>query len=81
MESKLPDLGFAIIQDLYDQSYAIGDTSNQRIRDAYAENFEERSQRLKKLFNRLNLTTVRVSTTEDILPPILRAFNKRASHV
>lgn len=81
MESKLPDLGFAIIQDLYDQSYAIGDTSNQRIRDAYAKNFEERSQRLKKLFNRLNLTTVRVSTTEDILPPILRAFNKRASHV
>lgn len=80
MESTLPDLGFAIIRDLYAQTYVLGDTSNERLREAYAEEFKERSTRLKKTFDRLSLRTVHVSTTEDILPPILRAFHKRTSH-
>lgn len=81
MEAELPDLGYAIIRDIRHRDYVLADTSNAETRRIYAEEFARRVQAQKRIFDRLKLTAVRVSTTSDILPPIMRAFNRRAMRV
>lgn len=81
MEAKLPDLGLALILDTYQKRFIATDTSHPTVRNQYEQQFVQRTQEQQTIFDKLKLTAVRISTTNDILPPILRVLNRRANRV
>ena len=81
MEKTLPDLGLALIKDIRTEEMILADTSSRQFRERYRREAELREQDQKSIFERSKLTFVRASTTEDILQPIMRAFERRAGHV
>ncbi|MGN1071413.1 MAG: DUF58 domain-containing protein [Bradymonadia bacterium] len=81
MEANMPDLGFSMIEDVSTQRRYLVDTADPIFRAYYREQFRHRMSIQNNIFNRNRLTTVCISTTEDILVPIARAFNRHISHV
>ncbi|MBQ9816686.1 MAG: DUF58 domain-containing protein [Proteobacteria bacterium] len=81
LESTMPDLGFTLLEDASTHEYMLVDTSRAEFREYYREQFEKRRAEQKKIFDRAGLTHVRILTTDEIIKPIARAFERRAWHV
>ena len=81
MESKLPDLGFIAMEDCKGQICRVVDTRHALFQKNYEAQFEERLAVQKDIFVHAGLSCVRISTTDEVLKPIVSAFGKRIVHV
>lgn len=81
MESDMPDMGLSFLRDISTGYTILTDTSQRSFRTSYRAQFKARLQAQDTIFSRVHLTPVRISTTEDIVRPILRAFHRRSNHV
>ena len=81
MESTLPDIGLTLLRDSRNGDLMLIDTRDATFRKAYAKQFEDLVNQQKETFNRAGLPFVRISTTEDVIRPLARAFDKRSAHV
>lgn len=79
IESKMPDLGFLHAKDMFTGEYLFVDSRQKAFRDHYKKQFEERAAQQQRIFDKSKITAVRISTVDDILQPITRAFNRRAN--
>jgi hypothetical protein len=57
------------------------DCNDKKFRESYTARFEARQAEQTTSFNRASLAFVRISTTDEIIQPLARAFSKRAAHV
>lgn len=81
MEADMPDMGLSFLRDISTGYITLTDTSQRTFRASYKAQFEARLKAQDSIFSRIRLTPVRITTTEDIVRPILRAFHRRANHV
>ena len=81
MEFYMPDLGFALLEDVSSGKLILADTQDPSFKAFYQSEAKTREQERSTIFKRSKLSFVQVSTTEDILMPITRIFTRRAGHV
>lgn len=81
MEVTLPDLGLTVLEDLSTHDAYYADTGQSVMREDYRREFEKRQKQQKYVFERCKLTFVHISTNEEIVTPIARAFDRRSCHV
>jgi uncharacterized protein (DUF58 family) len=76
-EEELPDVGWALIEDLESGSLLEVDTGDPRVRSAYAARIaKERAQR-EQLFGRLGIDHVTVHTDRPYVRPLSELFRRR----
>ncbi len=76
-EEQLPDVGFALIEDLESGALLEVDTSDPQVRAAFAHRvFEEKAKRAQ-LFRRLSIDHIDVTTGGDLVRPIAELFRRR----
>ncbi|MBR4985048.1 MAG: DUF58 domain-containing protein [Proteobacteria bacterium] len=81
LERDMPNLGLAVLEDARSGGMVLTDTAKADFATRYRERFDARMQSLRDLFHHAGLTFVRLSTLDDALHPIARAFDRRAAHV
>ena len=81
MEKTIPDLGLLQMKDSKTGDLMVVDCSDKKFRESYTARFEARQAEQTTSFNRASLAFVRISTTDEIIQPLARAFSKRATHV
>ncbi len=73
----LPDVGYVEVEDPESGEHLIIDTSDKKLREAYAKiSFEENSRKIEML-SRNGIDVIRVSTAEDFFLPLIRFFQLR----
>jgi uncharacterized protein (DUF58 family) len=76
-EDELPDIGLALIEDLETGEIVEVDTSDLRIRAEYAREAQRERATRERLFQRLQLDHVTVSTDRDFVRPLAELFRLR----
>lgn len=76
-ELELPDVGLARLVDPETGETVDVDTSDPRVRDAYARNVSEEREQRKHLLRRLAIDEVQVRTDGSIVEPLFRFFRQR----
>ncbi|MDQ3037029.1 MAG: DUF58 domain-containing protein [Myxococcota bacterium] len=80
-EEELPDIGFALVEDLESGELLEIDTSDARVRRAYASRVaKERAQR-EQLFGRLGVDHVLVRTDRDYARALSELFRRRGKRM
>ncbi|MCQ2239357.1 MAG: DUF58 domain-containing protein [Bacteroidaceae bacterium] len=75
--ADLPDVGIVKVQDAETGYEQYIDTSSKRLRKAHHEWWEERQQRMRRIFTQSNVDSVSVRTDEDYVKALLSLFAKR----
>ncbi|MBQ4359643.1 MAG: DUF58 domain-containing protein [Proteobacteria bacterium] len=81
LEREMPNMGLAVLEDVRTGEMVLADTSKARFVEEYRARFDARMDALRDMFKHAGLTFVRLSTQDDALRPIARAFDRRAAHV
>jgi len=76
-EEELPDVGIALVEDLETGELVEVDTSDARVRDAFAHSVHTQRARREQLFRRLRVDHVTVKTDGDFVRPIADLFRRR----
>lgn len=76
-ECELPDVGLVELLDNETGECIVVDTSSPRWRNEYAQRARETTERLEKLFRRMNIDAVRLNTGESLVEPLNRFFASR----
>jgi len=76
-EEELPDVGIALVEDLETGELVEVDTSDPRVRDAFARSVHTQRARREQLFRRLRVDHVTVKTDGDYVRPIADLFRRR----
>ncbi|MBO6936874.1 MAG: DUF58 domain-containing protein [Deltaproteobacteria bacterium] len=76
-EEELPDVGLALVEDLETGELVEVDTSDARVRDAFARSVHTQRARREQLFRRLRVDHVTVKTDGDYARPIADLFRRR----
>jgi len=76
-EEELPDVGVALVEDLETGELVEVDTSDARVRDAFAHSVHTQRARREQLFRRLRVDHVTVKTDGDYARPIAELFRRR----
>ena len=76
-EEELPDVGVALLEDLETGELVEVDTSDARVRDAFAHSVHTQRARREQLFRRLRVDHVTVKTDGDYARPIAELFRRR----
>jgi uncharacterized protein (DUF58 family) len=76
-EDELPDVGFALIEDLETGEVVEVDTSNLDVRATYAREAQRQRASREHLFRRLQLDHCTVSTDRDFVKPLTELFRLR----
>ena len=81
MEIQMPDMGLTFLEDVRTHEMTLADTSQASFVKAYREKAEKTADNQKRIFDRIGIPHVRIQTQDDILVPIMRAFEWRSAHV
>lgn len=81
MEGVMPDLGLTFIEDIRTHEMTFADTSQASFNQLYREHAEKTAENQKRIFDRIGIFHVRIQTQDDILIPIMQAFERRSVHV
>ncbi len=76
-EEELPNVGIALMEDLETGELIEVDTSDPRVRDAFARSVHTQRARREQLFRRLRVDHVTVKTDGDYVRPIADLFRRR----
>lgn len=76
-EEELPNLGLVLAEDLESGLEVEVDTSDPRVRDAYARRIARERARRAQLFRRLRLDTLSIQTDRPYVRPIVELFRMR----
>lgn len=76
-EEELPDVGLALLQDLETGELIEVDTSDPRVRRAFARNVHTQRAKREQLFRRLRIDHVTLRTDGDFARPIAELFRRR----
>lgn len=75
--ADLPDVGLVKVQDAETGYEQYIDTSSRKLREAHHNWWEERQQRMRRIFTQSNVDSVSVRTDEDYVKALLNLFAKR----
>ncbi|MBQ9396556.1 MAG: DUF58 domain-containing protein [Proteobacteria bacterium] len=81
MEFQMPDMGLTFLEDVRTHEMTFADTSQAVFVKEYRAQAEKTAENQKRLFDRFGVTHVHIQTQDDILVPIMRAFERRSAHV
>ncbi len=76
-EESLPDVGLALVEDLESGQLLEIDTSDKRVREAFAARVGRSRAKREQLFRRLRMDHVTVRTDADYVKPISELFRMR----
>lgn len=77
-EEELPDIGLADLEDAETGETVLIDTSDPRVRAAYAERAAAARAERTALFHRLGVDAIEISTAVSYVDPLIAFFHKRA---
>lgn len=80
-EESLPDVGLALVEDLETGELVEVDTSDPRVRRAFARQVHLQKAKREQLFRRLRIDHVEVRTDEDYVRPLTELFRRRQSRM
>lgn len=80
-ESELPDVGLATLQDPESGQLVAVDTSDLRVRQAYASTMEASRLATRQLLRRLAVDEIPITTRESYIEPLMRFFRARERRV
>jgi len=80
-EQELPDVGLAALEDLESGELLEVDTSDPRVRDAFALSVAKRRAEREQLFRRLSIDHVTVRTDRPYIHPIAELFRSRQRRI
>lgn len=81
MEMSMPDIGLSFFEDMKSHEIQLADTGSKYFNAYYESQALQHKNNLKTIFERSNLSYVMASTTEDIMCPLMHAFDRRADRV
>ncbi len=76
-EETLPDVGFITLQDPETGEIATVNTGSARIRKQFEEDRKDRKEHLKRMLAGIGVDLVDISTSGDVVEPLLRLFDRR----
>jgi uncharacterized protein (DUF58 family) len=76
-EEELPDIGLALVEDLETGDLVEIDTSDERVRKAYAKRIAKEAAAREQFFGRLGMDSVVVHTDKDYVKPLGDLFRRR----
>ncbi len=77
MDSQLPDIGMAKVQDLETQKSQWLDTSDTMVRHSYHQNFIDQSAQSKNIFKKAGADLLHIRTDEDYVKILQQFFLRR----
>jgi uncharacterized protein (DUF58 family) len=77
-DDELPDVGLSRFEDLETGQDCLIDTSSARVRSHYRDHMQKVRAEQKRVFVKLGMDHVRVSTAEPYMPPLRDLFARRA---
>ena len=80
-EEELPDVGLALVEDLETGLVEEIDTSDERVRMAFATQVAKHKAKREQLFRKLRIDHVTVRTDRDYVRPLADLFRKRESRL
>jgi uncharacterized protein (DUF58 family) len=81
MERELPSVGLATFMDAETGQSIIFDTSNRQARRAFSRAVDLHWEEQRKLFKRLKIDSVELSTSDDFVRPLVLFFKRRAARM
>jgi uncharacterized protein (DUF58 family) len=81
MERELPNVGLAAFEDAETAEVMLFDTASFRARRLYAQQMEQARDAQRRLFKKLKIDSVELSTEQDYVRPLLLFFKKRAARM
>ncbi len=76
-EQTMPDIGIAEFQDAETGRRIWVDTSSRRVREAYAEEWKRRNERIETTLKQHRVDTATVSTEDDYVSALIKLFKQR----
>ncbi|MBQ5358360.1 MAG: VWA domain-containing protein, partial [Alistipes sp.] len=76
-EAELPDVGIIELEDAETGRKEWVDTSSRRVREHYAQNWQERDQEVQELLKRNRIDTAMISTEGDYVAELIKLFKQR----
>ena len=81
LEKELPDIGLAAFEDAETGEVMLFNTSSRRVRKAVAEQVERGWEERRRLFKRMKIDNVELSTQGDYIRPLVLFFKRRAARM
>ena len=81
LEKNLPDIGLAAFEDAETGEVMLFNTSSKRVRRQVAEQVERAWEERRRLFKRMKIDNVELSTESDYLRPLVLFFKRRAARM
>jgi uncharacterized protein (DUF58 family) len=78
-EDTLPNIGLVPMQDTETEEMIFVDTSSKKVRDDFAINRLENTEKLKKLFPASGVDLIDINTGTDYIKPLINFFKTRGS--
>ena len=76
-EAELPDVGIIELEDAETGRKEWVDTSSRRVREHYAQSWQERDQEVQELLKRNRIDTAMISTEGDYVAELIKLFKQR----
>ena len=76
-EAELPDVGIIELEDAETSRKEWVDTSSRRVREHYAQSWQERDQEVQELLKRNRIDTAMISTEGDYVAELIKLFKQR----
>ena len=76
-EAELPDVGIVELEDAETGRKVWVDTSSRRVREHYAESWNERNAAITELLRRNRIDTAMIPTDGDYVVELIKLFKKR----
>ena len=80
-ELSLPDAGIMELMDSETGEMITVDTASRRFREGFAEDARRQGERRRKMFRRLDVETIELSTGQPFVEPLTRYFHKRRARL
>jgi len=76
-EDTLPNVGLVPMQDAETENILFVDTSSKKVRDNFAKNRAQETEKLRKLFPASGVDLIDISTGKDYVKPLINFFKTR----
>lgn len=76
-EAELPPIGLTQVKDAETDKYVWVDTSSKKVRDTYAQWWNNKQASLNEIFNKSGVDNVMIRTDEDYVKPLMKLFKHR----
>jgi uncharacterized protein (DUF58 family) len=80
-EGEMPNVGIVELRDTESGDRVLVDTSSRRFREAFRRNAEAAAIERDRLFRRMNLESIRLTTGQPIIEPLMAYFHRRHSRL